>query len=58
MVDFDGFKITLSPKTETFFYLLEKNKKYKDKFISITKDIYFSELNLIDKKFIVSSSFP
>ena len=40
-IDLEGLKIVLSPKTRAYFHLLKKNNINKEKFISITKDIYF-----------------
>ena len=57
-IDLEGLKIILSPKTKTLFNLLKKNENYKEKFINVIKDVYFSEINYIsDSKFIISSSF-
>ena len=58
IIDIEGLKILLSPKTKTLFNLLKKNELYIEKFKNIIKDVYFSEVNYIsDKKFIISSSF-
>ena len=57
-LDFEGKKISLSPKTKGLCHLLEKNKFSKNKFINIVKSVYFSEENyLSDKKFIITSLF-
>ena len=58
VIDFEGFKIALSPQTKTYINLLKKNNENKDKFISTTQDIYFSKINFIDKKFVVYSHSP
>ena len=58
VIDFEGFKIALSPHTKTYINLLKMNNENKDKFISITQDIYFSKVNFIDKKFVVYSHSP
>ena len=59
IIDLEGLKILLSPKTKTLFNLLKKNEPNKAKFLNVVKDVYFSEINYIsDKKFITSSSIP
>ena len=58
IIDLEGLKILLSPKTKTLFNLLKKNEKYYEKYKNVIKDVYFSDINYIsDKKFIISSSF-
>ena len=58
IIDLEGLKILLSPKTKTLFNLLKKNEKYNEKYKNVIKDVYFSDINYIsDKKFITSSSF-
>ena len=57
-LDFEGKKVSLSPKTKGFCYLLEKNKFSKDKFINIIKNVYFADVNYLnDKKFITTNLF-
>lgn len=56
-INLEGLKITLSSKTKTLSYLLEKNESNKEKFKNVVRDVYFSDLNYYsDKKFIISSS--
>ena len=50
LLDLDGFKINLSPKTKTFSDLLKKNEVNVEKFNNISKNIYFSGLNYNEKK--------
>ena len=57
-LDLEGLKITLSPKTRTLHYLLEKNGAIKEKFKSVVNDVYFSEFNYnsnSNNKFFISS---
>ena len=57
IVDVDGMKIALSPKTKTLFNLLNKNEKNREKIKNVIKDVYFSEFNYINnnnnQKFVI-----
>ena len=56
-INFEGRKISLSPKTRGFYHLLEKNG-YSKKFNNIIKDVYFIDTNYLnDKKFMTTNSF-
>lgn len=56
IIDIDGFKFALSPKTEAFSNLLKKNIEAKDKFIEIAKSVYCSEIEQIGKKFMIKKN--
>lgn len=45
IIDFDGFKIELSPQTKGLSFLLSKNSDLKNKFIDVVNNIYFSDIN-------------
>ena len=57
IMDIDGFKITLSSKTETFSNLLKKNEENKVKFKEIVKNVYCSKLEHVGKKFLIDKNF-
>ena len=57
IMEIDGFKIALSPKTETFSNLLKKNEERKAKFKEIVTNVYCSELEDFGKKFLVDKIF-
>ena len=57
VIDIDGFKITLSPKTETFYNLLKKNQEVKSKFKEIAQTVYCSEMDQNGKKFLINKNF-
>ena len=42
VIEYDGEKISLSDKTESFYYLLEKNKDYKKQLSDAAKIVYFN----------------
>ena len=42
VIEYDGEKIPLSDKTESFYYLLEKNKDYKKQLSDAAKIVYFN----------------
>lgn len=44
IIDFDGFKIKLSPLTTGYLNLLKKNESGKEKFNNVMNDVYFSGL--------------
>jgi len=56
IMEIDGLKITLSPKTETFFYLLNKNSEIKAKFKEIVKNVFFSEIDQVGNKFLIEKN--
>ena len=56
VIDIDGFKITLSPKTETFSNLLKKNIQTKNKFKEIAQTVYPLEIEQNKKKFFTSKN--
>ena len=55
-IDIDGFKITLSPKTETFSNLLKKNNETRNKFKEIAKTVYCIEIEQNGKKFLINKN--
>ena len=57
LMEIDGFKITLSPKTETFSNLLKKNEERKAKFKEIVTNVYCSELEHVGNKFLIDKNF-
>ena len=58
MIDFDGLKIKLSPKTKGLFNLLRKNIDKKEKFNDAVKNVYFSGYDYkINKKHLSSDPF-
>jgi hypothetical protein len=57
IMEIDDFKVTLSPKTETFYNLLKKNEESKSKFKEIVKNVYCSELEQFGKKFLIDKNF-
>ena len=56
VIDIDGFKITLSPKTETFSNLLKKNIQTKNKFKEIAQTVYPLEIEQNRKKIFISKN--
>ena len=54
VIDIDGFKIALSPKTETFSNLLKKNKEKKNKFKEVAQTVYSLEIEQDGKKFLIN----
>jgi hypothetical protein len=55
IIDLEGLKMTLSPKTKTLYNLLAKNESTKEKFKNVINDVYFSEFNYnSNKKFLIS----
>ena len=56
IIDIDGFKITLSPKTETFSNLLKKNIQTKNKFKEIAQTVYPLEIEQNRKKIFISKN--
>ena len=57
IMEINGFKITLSPTTQTFFNLLRKNEENKEKFKEIVKNVYCSEIESDGKKFLINNNF-
>jgi len=56
IMEIDDLKITLTPKTETFFNLIKKNEENKDKFKEITKNVFFSENEQVKSKFLIDKN--
>jgi hypothetical protein len=56
VIDIDGFKITLSPKTETFSNLLKKNEETKKKFKEIAQTVYLLEMEQKGNKFLINKN--
>lgn len=50
IVDFDGLKIKLSSNTKGLYDLLKKNTDRKEIFLDAIKNIYFREINYLNKK--------
>ena len=48
-IDFDGLKIKLSKNTKGLYDLLKKNVDRKDLFLDVVKNVYFRELNYLNK---------
>jgi hypothetical protein len=56
IIDIDGFKIKLSPRTKGLDYLLKKNVDAKEKFNETIKSVYFSDKNYLNNPFIIIHS--
>ena len=56
VIDIDGFKINLSPKTETFNNLLKKNEEAKNKFKEVAQTVYCLEIEQKGKKFFINKN--
>jgi len=56
MMEIANFKITLSSKTETFFNLLKKNEENKAKFKEVVKNVFFSENEQVENKFLIDKN--
>ena len=52
IIDIDGFKIQLSPKTKGLDYLLKKNVDIIEKFNETVQNVYFSGKNYLNNPFI------
>ena len=48
-IDFDGLKIKLSKNTKGLYDLLKKNVDRKDIFLDVVKNVYFREINHLNK---------
>ena len=48
-IDFDGLKIKISKNTKGLYDLLKKNVDRKDLFLDVVKNVYFRELNYLNK---------
>jgi hypothetical protein len=57
IMEIDGFKIALSPKTETFSNLLKKNEENKEKFKEIVKNVFCSKIEYVGNKFLIDKNF-